>query len=44
VRYLVVHVDARAYDDVLHGDAVRAIKEAFTPVAASSSMRVYRFW
>lgn len=44
VRYLVVHVDARAYDDDLHTDAVRAIKEAFTPIAASASIRVYRFW
>ncbi len=44
VRYLVVHVDARAYDDDLHTDAVRAIKAAFTPLAASGSLRVYRFW
>lgn len=44
VRYLVVHVDARAYDDDLHTEAVRAMKDAFTPIAASSSVRVYRFW
>ncbi len=44
VRYLIVHVDARAYDDDLHADAVRAMKDAFTPIAASSAVRVYRFW
>ena len=44
VRFLVVHVDARAYDDDLHTSSVRAIKEAFTPIAASGSIRVYRFW
>lgn len=44
VRYLVVHVDARAKDDDLHTEAVRAIKDAFTPIAASSGVRVYRFW
>jgi hypothetical protein len=44
VRYLVVHVDARAFDDDLHTTAVRAIKVAFQPIAASGSIRVYRFW
>jgi hypothetical protein len=44
VRYLVVHVDARAHDDDMHTDAVRAIKEAFTPIAQSAGVRVYRFW
>ncbi|MSQ01470.1 MAG: hypothetical protein EXR71_06205 [Myxococcales bacterium] len=44
VRYLIVHVDARAYDDDLHTEAVRAMKDAFTPIAASGSVRVYRFW
>ncbi len=44
VRYLVVHVDARADDDAMHTEAVRAIREAFTPVASSSAVRVYRFW
>lgn len=44
VRYLVVHVDARAFDDDLHTAAVRAIKEALTPIHESASMRVYAFW
>ncbi len=44
VRYLVVHVDARAFDDDLHTAAVRAIKAALTPIHESSSMRVYAFW
>ncbi len=44
IRYLVVHVDARAHDDDMHTDAVRAIKDAFTPIAQSTAVRVYRFW
>ncbi len=44
VRYLVVHVDARAFDDDMHTGAVRAIKAAFEPIHESASMRVYRFW
>ncbi|MBM4368344.1 MAG: hypothetical protein FJ102_19175 [Deltaproteobacteria bacterium] len=44
VRYLVVHVDARAFDDDMHTGAVRAIKAAFEPMHESPSMRVYRFW
>lgn len=44
VRYLVVHIDARAKDDDLHTDAVAAIKASFTPIASSSAIRVYRFW
>ncbi len=44
VRYLVVHVDARAFDDDMHTGAVRAMKAAFEPMHESSSMRVYRFW
>ena len=44
IRYLVVHVDAHADDDDLHTDAVRAIREAFTPIAESTGVRVYRFW
>lgn len=44
IRYLVVHVDAHADDDDLHTEAVRAIREAFTPISESTGVRVYRFW
>lgn len=44
IRYLVVHVDAHADDDDMHTEAVRAIREAFTPMAESTGVRVYRFW
>jgi hypothetical protein len=43
VRYLVVHLDPMARPD-MHDTAVRALKTAFTPLAESDGVRVYRFW
>jgi hypothetical protein len=43
IRYLVVHSDAMARPD-MHDAAVRAIKQAFTPIADTPSIRVYQFW
>jgi hypothetical protein len=43
VRYLVVHVDPMARPDQ-HDIAVRAIKEAFTPLSEIPSLKVYALW
>jgi hypothetical protein len=43
VRYLVVHQDPMARPD-MHDTAVRALADAFAPIAEGDGMRVYRFW
>lgn len=44
VRYLVVHTDARSFDDSMHTSAVRAIKAAFQPAWEDAGIRIYRFY
>jgi hypothetical protein len=43
VRYLVVHIDAMARPD-MHDTAVRALKQAFSPIAEGDGVRVYKLW
>jgi hypothetical protein len=43
VRYLVVHVDPMARPD-MHDTAVRALRDAFTPMAEDTGIRVYQLW
>ncbi|HNC97041.1 MAG TPA: hypothetical protein PKW90_13015, partial [Myxococcota bacterium] len=43
VRYLVVHIDPMARPDQ-HDIAVRAIKEAFTPLSEIPSLKIYALW
>lgn len=43
VRYLVVHVDPMARPD-MHDTAVRALRDAYTPLAESPGIRVYKLW
>lgn len=44
IRYLVVHTDARSFDDPMHTGAVRAIKAAFQPAWEDVGIRIYRFY
>lgn len=43
VRYLVVHVDPMARPD-MHDTAVRALRDAYEPLAEGEGIRVYQLW
>ena len=43
VRYLVVHMDAMARPD-MHDTAVRALRDAYEPLAESPGIKVYALW
>ena len=43
VRYLVVHVDPMARPD-MHDTAVRALRDAYAPLAEGDGIRVYQLW
>lgn len=44
VRYLVLHTDARSFDDSMHTGAVRAIKAAYEPSWSGQGVQIYAFY